>query len=165
MSKQIVHEMPYDAPVEQVAVMLRDPAFRERVCHVQGVTKVEVTIDAAPVSEGGVAEVTIDQWQPTAGMPSFAKKVVGEETNIVQREQWSSADHGDITVTIPGKPGKMEGTAVLTPTEDGGTLETVELTVTVNIPVVGGKLEVLIADLLLKALEAEHKVGRDYLAS
>ena len=38
------------------------------------------------------------------------------------------------------------------------------LTVKVNIPLVGGKLEGLIADLLLKALKAENKVGRDYLS-
>ena len=58
----------------------------------------------------------------------------------------------------------MTGTAVLEATADGGTVETVELVVKVRVPLVGGKLEGLIADLLLKALKAEHHVGRDYLS-
>jgi hypothetical protein len=162
MAKTIRHEMHYDASIEQVAAMLGDPAFREEVCRSQGVTKVEVDI-TADGDPGGPKQVRIDQWQPTQGVPGFAKKIVGDETNIVQEETWTSATHGDITVTIPGKPGDMKGTAVLV--EDGaGTVETVELTVKVKIPVVGGKLEGLIADLLLKALKAENKAGRAYLS-
>jgi hypothetical protein len=57
----------------------------------------------------------------------------------------------------------MVGTALLTEDPDG-TTETVNLTVKVNIPLVSGKIEGLIADLLLKALKAENKVGRDYLS-
>ncbi|GAA5143210.1 DUF2505 domain-containing protein [Nocardioides marinquilinus] len=160
MAKTIRHEMHYDASIDQVAAMLADPAFREEVCRSQGVTKVEV--DVTPGADGA-KQVRIDQWQPTQGVPGFAKKIVGDETNIVQEESWTSATHGDITVTIPGKPGDMKGTAVLV--EDGaGVVETVELTVKVKIPVVGGKLEGLIADLLLKALKAENRVGRDYLS-
>ncbi len=57
----------------------------------------------------------------------------------------------------------MSGTARLS--ESGGvTTETVDLTIKVGIPFVGGKIEGLIADLLLKALKAENHVGRDYLS-
>ena len=160
MSKSIRYEMAYDAPVETVAAMLADPTFREDVCRFQGVTQVTATVAVA----GDTKTVTVDQMQPTAGVPSFAKKIVGDETNIVQQETWSSPTHADITVTIPGKPGEMAGTITLAPTTTGGTLETVELTVKVKIPLVAGKLEGLIADLLLKALKAEYKVGRDYLS-
>jgi hypothetical protein len=34
----------------------------------------------------------------------------------------------------------------------------------VNLPLVGGKIESLIADLLRKALRAENRVGQGYLA-
>lgn len=160
MAKTISYEMAYDAPVETVAAMLADPAFREDVCRFQGVTKVTATVEV----DGDTKKVKVDQVQPTAGVPSFARKIVGDETNIVQEETWTSLTHGDVTVTIPGKPGDMRGTAVLEPTPTGGTLETVTLTVKVKIPIVAGKLEGLIGDLLLKALKAEYKVGRDYLS-
>jgi hypothetical protein len=81
----------------------------------------------------------------------------------VQQESWTSATDADITVTIPGKPGEMTGTATLV--ESGGvTTETVDLTIKVSIPLVGGKIEGLISDLLLKALKVENRVGRDYLS-
>ena len=159
MAKQLRHELTYEAPMADVAEMLADASFREEVCEFQGVKRAMVSID----SNAAGMEVTIDQVQAAQGIPSFAKKFVGDEINIVQQESWSSPTDGEITVTIPGKPGEMAGTARLS--ETGGiTTETVEMTVKVNIPLVGGKIEGLIADLLIKALKAENKVGRDYLS-
>lgn len=161
--KKITEELRYDgATIDQVHEMLADPAFREKVCDYQRVLRRTVTIDRND-GTGGM-EVRIDQVQETKGVPGFAKKVVGDETNIVQTESWSTKERGDVLVTIPGKPGEMKGTATLA--EDaGGTTETVALEVKVGIPIVGGKLEGLIADMLSKALRAEHKVGRDWLSS
>lgn len=160
MTKRLTHDLTYDAPMAEVAAMLADPDFREEVCERQGVVRAMVSVD--PDDAGGM-EVTIDQVQAAHGIPSFAKKFVGDEINIVQQESWSSPVEGDITVTIPGKPGEMRGTARLR--ESGGrTVETVDLSIKVNLPLVGGKIEGLIADLLLKALKAENATGRDYLS-
>ncbi len=160
MSKRIRHELAYDSPVEDVAAMLADPAFREEVCDYQRVISREVTITR---SGADGMEVVIDMVQPARGIPSFAQKFVGDTINIVQTESWSSPTRGSITVAIPGKPGEMSGTATLA--EAGsGTVETVELTVKVGIPLVGGKLEGLIAGLLEKALVAENTVGREWLS-
>lgn len=157
MSKRLVHEMTYDAPADRVLEMLADPAFREEVCDYQRVLRRTVTVET---TESGM-DVVIDQFQSVKGLPSFATKLVGDEVNIVQRESWTGT-RGDIEVTIPGKPGDMKGTAVVV--ESGGvTTETVDLTIKVGIPLVGGKIEGLISDLLLKALKAENKVGRAYL--
>jgi hypothetical protein len=46
----------------------------------------------------------------------------------------------------------------------GGTTETVAVDVTVSIPLIGGKIEGAIGDMLLKALRAENTVGRQWLA-
>lgn len=155
MAKQIRQEMPYDAPPADVAAMLADPAFREQVLANQRVLRGSVDI-----ADG---KVRIESVQPAKGIPSFAKKFVGDEITILQEETWSTPDHGDVLVTIPGKPGEMRGTATLTETSSG-TLEVVALEVKVNIPLVGGKIEGLIADLLTKALRAEHKTGIAWLA-
>lgn len=158
MTKRLVHELTYDAPMVDVATMLADPAFREEVCDHQGVLRRLVSVETDDTG----TEVTIDQVQAAHGIPSFARKFVGDEINIVQEETWATPDEGVIRVTIPGKPGEISGTARLT--ESGGvTTEKVDLTVKVNIPLVGGKIEGLISDLLLKALRAENHVGRDYL--
>lgn len=159
MSRTIRHELAYDAPVEAVTAMLADPAFREEVCAYQRVLRHSVSI-----TEGaGGLEVVVDQVQAARGLPSFATRIVGDEINIVQRELWATPTHGRIEVSIPGKPGEMKGTARVE-AAGAGTRETVELTVKVSIPLVGGKVEGLIGDLLVKALEAENHVGRLYLA-
>jgi hypothetical protein len=158
--KKVSEELRYDgASLEQVHEMLADPAFREKVCDYQHVLRhtVQITKDDKGMT------VSIDQIQAARGIPGFAKKFVGDEINIVQSEDWTAPAKGNIHVAIPGKPGEMSGTALLTEDPDG-TTETVNLTVKVNIPLVGGKIEGLIADLLSKALRTEHKVGVEWLA-
>ena len=159
MAKRLTHDLVYDAPADAVAAMLADPAFREEVCDYQRVLRRTVTVERS----GDGMEVLIDQVQSASGIPAFATKFVGEEINIVQRETWATMDASQIHVTIPGKPGEMKGTGRLD--DSGGpTVQQVALDIRVGIPLVGGKIEGLISDLLLKALKAENKVGRDYLS-
>ena len=158
--KKVSEELRYDgATIEQVHAMLADPDFRRAVCDAQHVLRHTVTVDGG---DPGM-RVVVDQVQAAHHIPSFAKKFVGDEINIVQTEDWTSPEKGDIHVAIPGKPGEINGTALLTQDPDG-TTETVDLAVKVNIPLVGGKIEGLIADLLTKALRAEHATGVTWLA-
>ena len=158
--KKVNEELRYDgATLAQVHEMLADPVFREQVCESQGYVRHTVQIER---DDQGMT-VKIDQIQKAHGIPGFARKFVGEEINIIQSEDWTTSEKGNIHVAIPGKPGEMSGTAHLTE-DPTGTTETVNLTVKVNIPLVGGKIEGLIADLLSKALRAEHRVGVKWLA-
>ncbi|ABL80736.1 MULTISPECIES: DUF2505 domain-containing protein [unclassified Nocardioides] len=160
MSRRLTHQMTYAAPLAQVVEMLADPRFREGVCEYQRVVSADVEIDRS----GDAMTVLIEQVQPAAGIPSFAKKFVGDEIRIVQREDWSAPDTAELHVTIPGKPGHMDGTITLV--ESGGTtVETVDVEIRVNLPLVGGKIEGLVSDLLRKALVAEEKVGARYLSA
>lgn len=157
--KTLRHELRYDgATVEQVHEMLADPAFREEVCASQHYQRWEVDITREPRMS-----VRIDQHRPTEGVPSFASKFVGEEIRIVQEEDWTSSTDAGLKVTIPGKPGHMEGTIRLAG-DDGGVTETVQVDIRVGIPLVGGRIEGLIAGLLQDALEAENRAGRRWLA-
>ena len=159
MSKRVRHDLVYDAPASDVLAMLHDPAFREEVCDATGVLRHQVSV----TENGDATEVVIEQVQTAQGIPSFAKKFVGDEIEIVQKESWTDSSHADVEVTIPGKPGHMRGTATLV--ESGGTTtEQVDLEIKVNIPLVGGKIEGLIADMLLSALKVENTTGRDYLS-
>ena len=160
MTKKVRYELRYDgADPEQVYAMLSDPAFREEVCAFQRFPRRDVTI--TPTATG--MDVVVDQHRPAHEVPSFARKLVGDEINIVQSESWSSPTTAALHVTIPGKPGDMQGTVTLTAV-DGGTTEVVEVDVKASIPLVGGKIEGLIGDMLGKALRAENKVGRDWLS-
>lgn len=156
MSKTITEKLTYPgATVEQVLAMLDDPEFREQVATYQQAVR-----SSADIS-GNTARVEIVHG--TEQVPSFARKFVGDEISIVHEETWSGR-HADVLVTIPGKPGDMTGTYDVAQVGDD-VVETVKLTVKVNIPFVGGKVEDLIAGLLSKAYRAENKVGLRWLAS
>src|SRR6187551_3377645 len=137
MSTSFSHDLTYDAPMADVDAMLVDTAFRERVCDEQGAIRKTVSLTE---DDGGVT-VVVDQIQ------------------LVQTESWFDAENARVEVVIPGKPGEMTGTINLS--ESGGvTTERLEMTIKVNIPLVGGKIESLIASMLEKALRAENSVGR-----
>jgi hypothetical protein len=159
VSTRLTYDLTYDAPLTSVGEMLLDPAFREEVCDAQGA--IRRTVSVGP--DGGGMKVVIDAVQLAQGIPGFAKKFVGDEIQLLQTERWSDMETGRVDVVIPGKPGHMSGTMTLR--ESGGTTtETVDMEIKVGIPLVGGKIESLISDLLRKALRAENAVGRRWLA-
>lgn len=153
------HTLRYDAAPGKVFAMLGEAVFRERVCEAQHVTECTATVDGVD----DTMSVMVDQKRPSEGIPSFAKKFVGDTIHIQQREEWSSATDAELDVSIPGKPGHLKGTITLRPDGDG-TVETVSGDLKVSIPLLGGKIEVLIAELLEHALQAEHRVGTAWLA-
>lgn len=159
MTKRLSRQLTYDAPLTDVAAMLRDRSFRDAVCARQRVLSHEVTI----TEDGDAADVVVTREQKVEGVPSFATKFVGESITILSRESWAGLTSGTYSVGIPDKPGQIEGTVTLS--EAGGvTTETVDLKVTVSIPLVGGKLEGVVVDLLESALRTEHEVGVAHLA-
>jgi hypothetical protein len=158
--KQLTYELTYPgASVDQVAGMLGDPAFRQAVCDAQHVLR--STISISPTGDGKVVEM--EQIQATRGVPGFARKLVGDETAIVSKETWSSATDADLAITIPGKPGHMNGTIRVAQVGDD-VVETVVLAITVSVPFVGGKIEGLLSDLMSAALEKENEAGLAWLA-
>lgn len=158
MATRLTYDLTYDAPLIAVGEMLMDAAFREQVCDAQRALRKTVSVG----QDGGGMKVVVDMVQATEGIPGYATRLVGDEIQLVQTERWSDIENARIEVVIPGKPGQMSGTLALR--ESGGTTtETVDMEIRVGIPLVGGKIESLIADLMRKALRAENAVGRQYL--
>lgn len=153
------HALSYDAPPDEVFAMLSDPAFREKVCAAQGVVSSEVRLTPT----GGGFDLVIDQVQNTAGLPAIAKKIAGDTTEVTLKESWRDASRGDLQIIAPGKPTSAAGTITLAPA-GSGTTETVELDVKVKVPLIGGKLESLMADNIKNGMDVEHTVGAAWLA-
>jgi hypothetical protein len=159
VATRLTYDLTYDAPLLEVGEMLMDAAFREQVCDALHALRRTVSVG----QDGGGMKVVVDMAQAADGIPGFAKRFVGDEIQMVQTEHWSDIETATVDVVIPGKPGQMSGTVALR--ESGGvTTETVTMEIRVSIPLVGGKLESLIAELLRKALKTENAVGRQYLA-
>jgi hypothetical protein len=153
------YSLRYDASPAEVFAMLGEASFRKRVCEAQHVTQCSATVETGDEA----MSVRLEQKRPSEGIPSFARKFVGDSIHIVQEEDWSSPTDAAVAVSIPGKPAQLNGTVRLRP-DDAGTVETVSGELRVDIPLVGGKIEVLIAELLEHALETERRVGEAWLA-
>jgi len=152
------HEIVYDAPAHDVWAMLADPAFRQKSCEAMRVVSANISVD--PSGEG--MKVRIEQVQRTEGIPSFAKKFAGDTTEAIQVEEWSDPRSATMTVTTPGKPTRITGTLSLS--GDGArTVETFDGEVKVSVPLIGGKLEGLMADLFRKGMDKEHAAGVAWL--
>lgn len=151
---KITHSVRYAAPVAEVYAMLTDPAFREKASWAQDTTDVTVTVRGE--------SVTIDMVQPNKDIPSFAKAIAGETSQAVQAETWRGGESADFSVTLPGKPGSITGTRKLVVDGDG-TLDTFVGEAKVKVPLVGGKIEKLIAEKLKDGWNIEHTVGTAWL--
>ena len=152
------HEISYDAPLADVYAMLSDPEFRKASTEAMGVLSADITI--TPRGDG--MSVHIDQVQPTEGVPGFAKKFAGATTRAIQVEEWGSPSGGTITIETPGKPTHITGTLTLTESS-GRTTETMDVEVKVKVPLIGGKLESVMAELVANGMDKEHGAGEAWL--
>jgi hypothetical protein len=157
---RFLHTNSYQAPPEAVLAMLTNAEFRDRVCEAQHALEhtVEVT------GSGAGATVVITQSQAMHGAPAVARKLTGDTVGIVQREEWGADGTAAFSMEIPGKPGQLRGTAELRATGEGGCEEVFSGEVKVSLPLVGGKLEGVVADILRRALTREGEVGASWLA-
>jgi carbon monoxide dehydrogenase subunit G len=152
-------ELAYEADPDDVYEMLSDPDFREKVARAQEAVSVDVQVTT---TSGGFSLMT-DLEQNTKDLPAMAKKITGDTTRAVITEEWSSPDGGSITITAPGKPTNAAGTVTIS-AGPAGTTEVVELEVKVKVPLIGGKLEQLMADNIDAGYDVEHQVGQAWLA-
>jgi uncharacterized protein YndB with AHSA1/START domain len=155
---KIRHEIRYDAPPQDVFAMLADRDFRQKSCDAMGVLSCEIRIQ--PSGDG--MTVVVDQLQPTQGVPSFAKKIAGDATRAVQTEEWTSRTEAVLTVRTPGKPTEIEGRLSLT-ADGSSTVETFEGEVRAKVPLIGGRLESVMADLFKAGMDKEHSAGVAWL--
>ena len=156
------HVNSYAAAAADVHAMLVTPEFREEVCTYQRALEHSVDVTA----DGDTTTVVIRQSQAMDGAPAAARKVVGSSVEIVQREVWRGGAKGvraEFAMEIPGKPGHLKGEATLVDKGDGTCDEVFSGEVKVNVPLIGGKLEGFIADILTRALRREGRVGEKWL--
>lgn len=95
------------------------------------------------------------------GAPSMVQRFLPADGRVVQTDEWSGpagdgVRRGTWRVAADGVPARLEGSMRLEPA-DGGCAYVVEGTVTVQVPLVGGKAEKLLSDMTeqLAGKEAE----------
>jgi Protein of unknown function (DUF2505) len=158
---ELSHTHRYSASAAQVQQMLTDRAFRERVCERQHALSHDVTVTGS----GAGAEVVVRQTQAMAGAPAIATKLTGDTVTLEQREGWRSPTTAELAISLPGKPVELrDGRITLTDRPDGGCDQVVSGDLRVKVPLVGGKLESMLSDILRAAMRRQGEVGDAWLA-
>ena len=158
--KRVSHTLTYPGTtVDEVFAMFGDTAYRTAVSEYQKVVDFSCDI----TTNGAGMDVRVEQAHGTDRMPSLAQRFVGDEIRFVQVETWASPASADLQVTIPGKPGDITGTETLVQSGDD-VVQSIDLAVKVSMPLVGGKLEDMVAGFVGRVFDAENKVGVKWLA-
>jgi hypothetical protein len=107
--------------------------------------------------DGGAVTLVVSRGLPE-GIPGFLEKFLPKGGRARQTEAWGPAEGGARRGTwsgeIPGAPATVGGTMALEPTATG-TRYVVKGEIKVHIPLVGGKAESFVADLIGKLLGNE----------
>lgn len=154
---QLTAQQDFAAGPDEVAAMLTDRAFLEKVCVASEAIKHSVAVEGT--------HTTVSR---TLKAPSAASKFTGETITIVEDLRWSTAAQdgsrtASLNLTVPGLPVEMTGTVRLAA---GGRGTRVDYAgdLRVNIPFVGKKLEQSAAPAVLDGITLQQSVGDDWLA-
>jgi hypothetical protein len=147
--RRITYE--YATDPDTVAKLLHDADYLRRRSELAGETNVEVKVEE--VGDGMHVTVARDR---EVELPSFAKKMFSPQNRIVEDTTWRRQDGqwvAEYFVQVQGIPGEVRGKTTLKATGKGTVYES-NFQVTARIPIVGGKLEAVVADKLEETFRA-----------
>jgi hypothetical protein len=155
--RNLLYEFPLK--VEDMAALLRDPAFLRWRCELAGDKNVEVSVEE---SAGGL-RVTVARDREVA-LPAFAKKMFQSKNRVVDQTVWKREGErwvAQYEIQIPGIPGEVRGRTSIVPSAEGCRYES-NFEVTSKVPLLGGKLESFVADRVEETLRANAERSTQY---
>lgn len=161
---QTTHDHRFDAPVDEVARMLADPAFLHRRARAAGADSEDVVVDG---DASGAFTVAIRRTVPASSIPTEFRGFVGRDLQVTYTEAWEGPEpggrRGTFAVEIAGAPGHMAGELTLLAEEEATTFAA-RGNVHVTMPLFGAVIERAVADAVDKALTAELAAADAWLA-
>lgn len=163
MSAPVRSVLTCHASVEQVVGVLTAERWTARRAEVLHDDSRVVSRTERP--DGGV-ELVVSRALPKGG-PGFLERFLPKDGRVVQTDEWGPAvdgvRRGTWKVEIPGAPARLGGTLVLEPTATGSSY-TIDGQVVVPLPLVGGKAERFIAEMVGKLSAREFELLVEDLA-
>ncbi|HEU5469789.1 MAG TPA: DUF2505 domain-containing protein [Actinophytocola sp.] len=160
MPTRFEHRATFSAPPAEVAATLTDRAFleeRQRELGGKGAALLEHAVD------GDEVRFRLRQGVDAERLPSMARAIIKGDLMVERAERWGP-DGSTAQVTLSGVPGGINSRGTLTGRPDGGTELALNAEVRVGLPLVGGKLERVIADEVAKLLAKESEFAGKWLA-
>ncbi|MEU7480011.1 DUF2505 domain-containing protein [Lentzea sp. NPDC042327] len=158
MARRIEHHTTSPRSAEEVfGAMVDETHLRDRLAAIGGPNAELISF----TSVEGKTSYQLKQGVPAEHLPSVAKAALGGDLVIQRTENWA-AGAGTVEVTISGVPGRLDG--AFTITDDGaGSKLTLTGEVKVGIPLMGGKLEKMIAEQVAVLIDKESEFTSRWL--
>ncbi|SDC93369.1 DUF2505 domain-containing protein [Actinokineospora iranica] len=163
MPSRIEHRAEFTAPASRVHAALVDRAFLDERLRVLGGKGAELT---AYETTGDGVSYSLRQGLEASRLPSVVRTVAKGDLVVERTETWSpdgSRFEGTTTAAVAGMPGEIKGRFRLTDTPTGSEWRT-DAEVKVKIPLIGGKIESVIAEQVRKLLASEAEFAATWLA-
>ncbi|WP_133905465.1 DUF2505 domain-containing protein [Actinophytocola oryzae] len=159
MPSRFEHRASFAAPVDTVYATLVDKAFlTARLNDLGG--KGAALLDHRTSDNG--AELRLRQGVDAQRLPSAVRSILSGDLIVEREERWRGHE-ADGRATINGVPAEIRFRDRLAPKGDGTEL-TVAAEVRVSIPLIGGKIEKVVAEQVTRLLEAEAEYAEKWLA-
>ncbi|MFD4292243.1 DUF2505 domain-containing protein [Rhodococcus sp. NPDC058505] len=164
MARRIPHSSSYPQPVARVhAALTSEGYWRDRIAEAGGE---HARVDRVDVGEATIA-VEMTQTIPAEQLPSIVTKIRPGDLEISRTEDWGplAGDRatGTFTARVAGLPGELTGTLTLDGDATGATV-TLDGRVQVSLPLIGGKVEAVIADRIEELLRHEDEFTAAWLS-
>lgn len=163
MSHQIEFTASYSLPAETVHSTLTTERFW--TSRVEKAADSGVNLDHL-IAGPGTIDVAISQKIDTDALPGLISKVIRGDVVLVRTDVWGPFDGNRAEATFSavttGLPIDARGTAVLTVNPDGGADMTVTGEVTVNVKLIGGKIEGMVAEVIVDILKRDQQAIEEW---
>lgn len=159
MPSRFEHRASFPAPVDTVYSILVDEAFlAARLRDIGG--KGAALLDHSTTADG--AAYKLRQGVDANRLPSAVRSILNGDLVVEREERWRGREFRG-RASISGVPAQITSHGRLT--DRGGSTELlVSAEVKVNIPLIGGKIEKVVAEQVTKLLAAEAEYAEKWLA-
>jgi hypothetical protein len=166
MARSIEHRSSFSFPAEQVYATVTDEDYlRQRLSEIGGVDSELVSRTA----DNGTVRIVMRQGIDPDDLPGIVKRVVPDGVLIERSESWTAEGGGPpytatMEASVRGIKGTVSGTTKIADSGQGSE-QTTTGEVDIDIPLVGGKIESVIAEQLRELLEVEAQFTKRWLES
>ena len=164
MPRPIRYRSQYDAAAQRLYTTVVDREYlRARLDSIGG--RNAALLEHSDDENG--AKYTLRQGVSRSYLPEIVQKVLNGDLVIERTETWYKADdgryEGNVTARVKGAPGTIGGALTITGDRESSELN-IDGQAKVDVPIVGGKVESVVAEQVVKLMEREARFTREWLA-
>ena len=162
MSTHYEERQSFDQPRDKVLRMFSDRAYFEKKYAASGGWDIQVLEHELTPARFRIK--CSYSRKPDAEVPSFARKLIGEAVHLIQEDVWDlETATGHLKIEIRHTPIRMSAQMRVVEEKGGGCANVLQWTLSCAVPLIGGKLEQMLAKEMKDKAAADLEISRRLL--